>query len=429
MKKIKCKILLITLLAVLSENVVLPQSSPFSAYGIGELYNNGFGRNYAMGGSGIGVRSKLYLNNMNPASYTAMDSLSFFFEAGIKGKFQTLVLNEKFSNSPKVDIGYLAFGFPITKFLFTSIGLRPATNTDYHFRGTPDTTTYNYIGKGNISNLYGGLGIKLTRSLSLGAHFNFLFGDNSNFYTLQFKDPAAYKIGSKTETRINDLFMDFGIQYIFDLNKDKFIVGGTFSPKTGIRGKSTWVRGKGGNFDDNGFIIIEEYFYTNGIKDSIEYKWDGKNIEMPLGFGIGFSYIIDGRVTIAADYATKRWGNVNLFGESDDNYKSANANYYSAGIEWVPNEVTGINYFERVRYRLGAHYSDDYIKYNNKQVKDMGISIGMGFPLRRTSTSINLSVDLGTKGISDKTVSRENYGKVTLSFTMLEYWFMKNKIR
>jgi hypothetical protein len=98
-------------------------------------------------------------------------------------------------------------------------------------------------------------------------------------------------------------------------------------------------------------------------------------------------------------------------------------------MEWVPNELTGIKYFERVRYRLGLHYADDYIKYNDKQVRDYGLSFGFGFPLRRTSTSLNLTVDLGRKGTLDKTVTSENYGKITVSFTMHEYWFMKNKIR
>ena len=425
MKNFRCKILLITLLAVFSENIVLSQTSPFSVYGIGELYNNGFGRNFAMGGSGIGVRSKLYLNNMNPASYTAMDSLSFFFETGLKGKFQTLNLNDNSTYHSRIDIGYLAFGFPIAKFMFTSIGLRPATNTDYHFQGTIGESIYNYVGKGTISNLYGGLGFKLSRSLSLGAHFNYLFGDSKTFYTQQFEGGIDLLSGAKTETRINDLFLDFGVQYVFDINKDKLIIGGTFSPKTNIRGNSSWVFGTGGSLDNDGFVEITNILNKKDTTDK-------KIIQMPVGFGFGVSYIINERFTLVADYASKRWGEVDFFGINsaiNDDYESANANYYSAGMEWIPNEVTGINYFERVRYRLGVHYADDYIKHNNKQVKDIGICIGMGFPLRRTSTSLNFSVDLGTKGISDKTVSRENYGKVTLSFTMHEYWFMKNKIR
>lgn len=419
MKRYSSKTLLIIALSVLSVSAI-SQTSPFSAYGIGDLYNNGFGRNFAMGGTGIGIRTNQYLNSVNPASYTAMDSLSFFFEAGIKAKFQTIVLDNSTYHS-KIDIDYFAFGFPICKFIFTSIGLRPAAITNYHFREITDAATTNYIGKGNMSNLYGGLGFKITRSLSLGAHVSYLFGVNKNFYTLQ--QPNAERVyGKKIETEINDVFFEFGAQYIIDLKKDRLIIGGIFSPKKSINGKNSWIFGEGVDFDDDGFVIVSH---------EINYKSNSKDAEMPLGFGIGLSYIVDGKVTFAADYASKRWGDVSLFiDDTSDFYQTANANYYSAGMEWVPNELTGINYFERVRYRLGLHYADDYIKNNNgKQVKDYGLCFGMGFPLRRTFTSINFSVDIGTKRLFDKSVSNENYGKVTVSFSMHEYWFMKNKIR
>jgi len=426
MKKYIIKWVLVVLLAMLSANMILSQTSPFSRYGVGEMYNAGFGRNFAMGGTGIGVRSPYYLNNTNPASYTAMDTLSFFFEAGLKGKFQQLKLNNNSKNKHNIDIDYYAFAFPITRFLFTSVGLRLFSNTDYHFIGKRENTSVEYVGKGNISNLYGSLGIKLSKSISLGANVNYIFGDTKNFYNEGFSIEDNY-FGSKTELRINDVNFDFGAQYIFDFYKNKFIIGGTFSPQKNIRGKSSWITGPGSGLDNDGFInIINSTDYG-------ETDWNKKNIQIPWGFGVGASAILNKRVTIAADFIMKNWKDFKLFDIEPkynlENFTTANTNYYSAGMEWVPNEETGVKYFERVRYRLGVHYGNDYLKYKDKQIKDYGISFGFGFPLRRTSTSINFTIDLGTKGIDDKTVSRENYGKAILSFTMHEYWFMKNKIR
>ena len=57
-------------------------NSPLTRYGFGQLADQSLGANKAMGGIGIGLRSGLQINVSNPASYTAVDSLSFLFETG-----------------------------------------------------------------------------------------------------------------------------------------------------------------------------------------------------------------------------------------------------------------------------------------------------------------------------------------------------------
>jgi len=64
--------------------------SPYSRYGIGEVQESGFGRNFSMGNTGIALKSPYHLNDMNPASYAGMDSISFYFEGGLTGFSQTL---------------------------------------------------------------------------------------------------------------------------------------------------------------------------------------------------------------------------------------------------------------------------------------------------------------------------------------------------
>ncbi|MCD6346692.1 MAG: hypothetical protein J7L96_04650 [Bacteroidales bacterium] len=57
-------------------------SSPYSRFGIGDLLSRNYGRGEAMGGLGIGLNSKEYLNLVNPAGLGEMDSLQFLFEVG-----------------------------------------------------------------------------------------------------------------------------------------------------------------------------------------------------------------------------------------------------------------------------------------------------------------------------------------------------------
>ena len=44
-------------------------TSPYSGFGIGELEMSSGGRNAAMGQTGIALRSNLFLNTANPASF------------------------------------------------------------------------------------------------------------------------------------------------------------------------------------------------------------------------------------------------------------------------------------------------------------------------------------------------------------------------
>ena len=57
-------------------------SSPSSRFGYGELNNNLPNAYRAMGGVGVGMRSNKAINPAQPASYTAIDSLTFMFDIG-----------------------------------------------------------------------------------------------------------------------------------------------------------------------------------------------------------------------------------------------------------------------------------------------------------------------------------------------------------
>ena len=58
-------------------------NSPYSRYGYGQMADQGASNSRAMGGIAYGLRDKTHTNFANPASYTAIDSLTFVFEAGM----------------------------------------------------------------------------------------------------------------------------------------------------------------------------------------------------------------------------------------------------------------------------------------------------------------------------------------------------------
>ena len=54
-------------------------NSPYTRYGYGQLADQGSGNSKAMGGIAYGLRDKYQANFANPASYTAVDSLTLSF--------------------------------------------------------------------------------------------------------------------------------------------------------------------------------------------------------------------------------------------------------------------------------------------------------------------------------------------------------------
>lgn len=424
----KCKLLLLLVLATIPVSILFSQTrtfSPFSRYGLGEIYNKGFGRNTGMGGTGIGLRSPHGLNNLNPASYTAFDTLSFYFESGLSAFSQDLKTSGGSVNFSDINFDYFAFGFPVGKRVFASLGILPASNAGYKYFNLEtigsDVSFTNIIGSGNITNFYAGIGIKINTEWSVGMHAKYWFGNiNHTSFSDLINDPAALKYGKKTKIHISDVFVDFGLQYTNVIGKNnRYILGATFSPKMGVNGDMSRRVASGNIYHPDGDLFLQDSTISFN-----ETKLSASNFELPLGLGVGASFTFNNKLTVAADYSKRMWSDANYF---DDITQTTNATFYNFGAEWVPNERSGTKYFQRIRYRGGFYYTQDYIKINGYQIEDIGMSFGLGLPLKRSNTSVNIAYEYGIKGTAEATQMKEKHHRISLNFTMHEYWFFKRK--
>ncbi len=58
-------------------------NSPYTRYGLGQLAPQRPGNSSGMGGVAYALRNGINVNFTNPASYTAIDSLTFIFDGGV----------------------------------------------------------------------------------------------------------------------------------------------------------------------------------------------------------------------------------------------------------------------------------------------------------------------------------------------------------
>ena len=100
----------------------------------------------------------------------------------------------------------------------------------------------------------------------------------------------------------------------------------------------------------------------------------------------------------------------------------------SIGGEYVHNPRSN-KYVDRMLWRVGANYSNSYIKIGDQSPKDFSITCGIGFPLRTTKTMLNVNFEYGNIGAQAHSLLKENYFKIGFNVSLNEFWFVKQKLK
>lgn len=425
-KKIKRKItfiisLICFILISFSVNAQTNISSPYSRYGIGDLNSRGFSQNDALGGIGIGLRNNKNLNNINPASYSSIDTLTFIFEFGVKNKFVFTETQSDKEVQNDMNISYLACGFPISGWWYSSIGLMPYSSIGYNIKELGTFGNVNeeilYTGTGGINKFYFGNSFKLHKTLSVGVNASYLFGTIEHAKTVKFTDTTTLYMNFKSQNyiSISDFYLNFGVQYSNKINdRINYTVGAVFDNKSNISSTRNSVVSR--FYNKGGSSIIDTVINTPNEKG---------DIMLPLNYGLGV-VVKTQKWLFGADYYRQNWADTEFFKKNDS---LANSNSIAAGAEFIPDRNAVTKYWQKVSYRFGAHFSDTYLKFSdkNEQLKDIGFSIGLGLPVKKTRSLLNIAFEFGRRGTTNKNLIQETYGIVSLNFTLSDIWFIKSK--
>ena len=132
-------------------------NSPYSQFGLGTLAEQSSGFNRGMNGLGIGFREHDQVNFTNPASYSAIDSLTFLFDVGMSGQLTNFQEGGKKLNEKTANFEYAVAAFRAARHVGVSFGILPFTNVGYkyaatEFIGETKTSSYTntYTGSGGI---------------------------------------------------------------------------------------------------------------------------------------------------------------------------------------------------------------------------------------------------------------------------------------
>lgn len=397
-------------------------NSPYTRYGFGQLSDQNFGNSQAMGGISYGLRNGLHVNASNPASYSAVDSLTFIFDAGLSLQNANFKEGNIKTNAKNSSVDYIAAQFRLAKGLGFAAGFLPYSTVGYSISrnnivttdeyGATTTATQTFNGDGGLQQVFFGLGYNVFKGLSVGANFSYLYGDISHTSSTTFSNANAFSSARTHKIDVSDYKLDFGLQYTQQL-KEKHVlnIGATYS--------------YGHELNSTGYEYIEKYSNSTLATQSVDTIQNA--FAIPHTFGLGATYVYDNRLTVGADYSLQKWEDAKFF-----NGKNAfqNRTKISVGAEYLPNPI-GRNYLSRVRYRVGAYYSSPYAKIDGKDGnREYGVSFGFGFPLTsyQSRSILNISGQYVKVSPKVKGLLEENYLRINISLTFNERWFMKWKV-
>lgn len=411
-------LLLVFCLPVLPAIAQTGSLSPYSRYGIGDVFPTGFSRQGGMGGIGAAYMQPAHINPSNPASYFA-DSVVVFDFSGrmeIRSLKNSSGDGETFTGA---SFANLALAFPLIRGKASAaFGLVPFSSVGYDISvdqtDVPDIGTIRYLYKGNggINKVFFGTGFRAYKGLYAGLNASFLFGNLEQIRSVEFPYGTNYYNSRYVNAvAVRGFNFDAGLLY-----EKKLRNGLMFA--TGLTANAS-NRVKALNSQYYFTYTYSEFSGSNILKDSVfnEKEVDG-HLRLPVRLSGGFTLGKSDHWLMGIDIAYTNWEQFENF-DAKDSLK--NTYEIGAGAE---------RSFDKMIIRLGGHFGNAQMNLRETTILDYGITFGISlkklFP-KRPPSLINLAVDLGQRGTTDNNLIKEQYIQFRLGFSFTDIWFIKPK--
>ena len=454
MSRLKHKLLLVLMTCLLTTSIVRAQSnginSSYSRFGLGLPTDLSQGYNRSMGGVAQGLRASYRINMQNPASYSAIDSLTFLFDVGmgLNRTYMSQGSTKKSLNNTSFE--YVNAAFRLRRHLGMSVGFMPYTNIGYQFSNAKnigqDNTNemitqqmdfsssdeQNMQNTGGLHQVYVGAGWMPFNGFSFGANLGFLWGNINHkiIQTFSQNGSTVSSDGSLSTYYLSSIKTwkgDVGVQYQTILNSaNRLTLGAT----VGI-----------------GHTIGSEAQYITSNNSSTDTLSTRNGYEIPMTYSIGAAWEYAEKWTVAADFAWEQWGNCTTpqYNAQTNSYNAATGAYkdrysFHLGAEYVPARYDR-SFRSRINYRMGAYYSSPFLKINGMDgPKELGITAGIGIPITNAWANmsylnlyapsyVNVGLQWTHRSPNASTMITENVFQINIGLSFNERWFMKWKFK
>lgn len=417
-------------------------NSPYSRYGYGRMGSVGNAATKSMGDVSTAMRMQNHTNLANPASLTAIDTLSMVFGVGLDAQWGFYSEGSKSERKWDAGLSYMSFQFQTWSNQAMSLSLTPYSMVGYNFGSSDkeslgfsaitnnhvDTlrSTQSFYGVGGVNNAMMGYAWNAIHTkkvtLSIGANVGYLWGTTQNTSYWAVTSGQANSTYVEYTTDVKGLYLKFGLQYSQLINADnEFTIGATFQPKTNLS------------------VDAEKWTVGTNIDTLIVSSKLRSSIYTPMSFAGGISYRWKRQLTVGADYEFTKWSDAGFADVGSDGVTYNNlrdVHEVRVGAEYIPR-LYARSYFQACRYRLGFNTKNGYanipttdangVRINNT-LREYNVTLGIGMPVNKRCL---IDVGLGYQRIqpSANNMLKENYLKIVVGLTFNEMMFFRNRLR
>jgi hypothetical protein len=389
--------------------------SPYSYFGLGDTSFKGNNEILSMGGISSYTDS-IHYNIKTPASLSRLKYVTLTL--GISNRFINMEDQNEQVNVSAHNISYFAVGIPIGKKVGFGFGILPETSSSYKIYNEDETGIYTFEGNGGLSRLFIAGSYQLNKNISVGLefqhHFGYLRKENIWIPT----DATTYTREDNNEDLTSSTLKISGL-FTYPLKKKKYI-------------SANLDYQFGGNLDAHytGTLRLIRVNPTGReiIVSQVDKPEKNGVFNLPAimdaGLGIGQKnkwYAGAGLTYIALN------GFKNEF--LDPSYISYDDSYaFHIGGMYKPEYNSITHYWKKITFRAGGYYKQTGMNIYGEDIKDFGITFGLGLPGIKKVSNLNLGVELGTRGTTTNNLVKENYFNLHISFSLNDVWFVKRKI-
>ncbi len=391
-------------------------ASPYSFYGIGEVRFKGAVENRSMAGISI-LSDSIHINLQNPAGYSDLKLTAFSIGgSAITEKLKTDSQTEK---ARRATLDYLAVGIPIGK-LGIGFGLIPYSSVGYRIKNIYEDNSQNnnklLTGTGGLNKVFLGFGYKIAPNLSVGADVQYNFG-NIETTSLEFVTNVPVGTRELNTTNLSGVNFDIGAMYQAKIYKKlNLYTSLNFIPENTLKSKNTLALATV-TYDSNYNLTVVDALDTE--TNTVDLKFPNK-LSFGAGIGENKKWLVGAEVTM--QNTANLYNSYNLNNVSFEKYSK-----YAIGGFFIPNYQSFTSYAKRVVYRGGLKYEKTGLVISSQSIKDVGLTLGIGLPLRGTFSKINIGFELGKKGTTASNLVQENYANLSVGLSLSDKWFEKRK--
>jgi len=416
--------ILITLLTIVSIKMMAQNNSiPYSQMGIGDLDDGYYNRTSGMANTGIAYRSNRFLIQNNPASFSALTDQYFTMELGIRGQYISYAgtpVNVASTESGDITFRKLVLGLKLSKHWGTSAGIVPYSTQNYEFAvpynlvgTTVQIASSFYQGHGSVNKAYWANSYEFFHHLSLGVEAGYIFGQLNQNNIIQSTANGATLVSSTNNINLNNLYFTYGMQLYGNLGKKwKYSLGATYSMRADLLAASTK------EVLNNDSVILQNIQNNEGY------------LSLPNAYGGGIALTYKDKYTFLADFRYQDWNAVQT--KNNEVYPGQGYSIVSAERGSVGFEVSKKKTFYNTRIELsylqaGLYYGNTYLQINGQQIRDMGITAGIGANSLKSPLAYDIIFQYGIKGTTANNLIRQNYADVTFVLNFGQIWYTKGK--